>query len=256
MIINNLLFYLVLISFNLTFFSSLSIAKDFKVGLVYTESDWNHFQKGVDPLKNYTSMMQIHHVIIVPLHLGPNEIELDKTLNTLSGIIFPGGDDKIPFFYEDQRTATVEFDFNILKKAEALNIPIMGICRGLQLINVFHHGELYKNVSSELGKTVIHRKILNHKSLPTYHMINLLKEHKSIEVNSYHFQGIKTLGRDLSITAKSTDGLIEAYDSSSTQFIMAVQFHPEKEQNPGMNQFTDKFFDHLKSPIELPKGIN
>jgi len=77
-------------------------------------------------------------------------------------------------------------------------------------------------------------------------MVNLLKENKSIEVNSYHYQGIKTLGHDLVITAKSTDGLIEAYESSSKQFIMAVQFHPEKEQNPGMNQFSDKFFANLK----------
>jgi putative glutamine amidotransferase len=110
--------------------------------------------------------------------------------------------------------------------------PILGICRGLQVINVFKGGTLHLDNGED--KNVIHKK----ETIDKIHQVKVEKnsffhsivKENSGEVNSAHHQSIEKLGADLKAVAYSEDGIIEAIESSNLddEFILAVQWHPER----------------------------
>ena len=117
------------------------------------------------------------------------------------------------------------------------NKPILGICRGLQLINVLMGGTLYQDLNTEYSTYI------NHIMKPPYtnvcHKVTI-KEHTPLKqilhkeiigVNSYHHQGIKELGNSLITMAESEDGIIEAIACKDKRFIWGVQWHPEFNYN-------------------------
>lgn len=117
------------------------------------------------------------------------------------------------------------------REAMKLDIPILGICRGLQLINVLRGGTLHEDVTSEpIVHTVDAEKIAgNGIGLESsFHKVNT-SSGNTFEANSRHHQGIKTFGKNLEITSKSPDGLIESMIATDHN-IFAVQWHPEREE--------------------------
>lgn len=113
--------------------------------------------------------------------------------------------------------------------------PVFGICRGLQLLNVFFGGTLYQDIPSQLESKVL----VTHKQIPPYdqpsHWVSIesgtpladLFQVERISVNSYHHQGIRKLAPKLCCAAKAPDGLIEAVFLPEKRFCLAVQWHPE-----------------------------
>ena len=124
------------------------------------------------------------------------------------------------------------FQMKAIEEALRLGKPILGICRGLQILNVFFGGTLYQDIGKERQKSLRH----SHLDIPEgyAHSISITEgsflyeavKEKKMEVNSLHHQGIKTLGSGLAATAESPDGLVEAIENRENR-IMAVQWHPE-----------------------------
>lgn len=177
--------------------------------------------------------------LMLPLTLSSQDIK--QVLQHIDGIVMTGGHDVHPSLYhEDNITLCGELcqQRDILESALyplALekNIPILGICRGFQLINVLQGGHLYQDLPQQFPSFIehdmdspydrpIHQVTINHNS-PLYQLLH----QETIEVNSCHHQGIKTLGQDLKAMATSPDRLIEALYHTQHPFIWGVQWHPE-----------------------------
>jgi putative glutamine amidotransferase len=159
----------------------------------------------------------------------------------LDGILFSGGGDINPEVYGKESNPFIlsvddlrdSFEIDLLHLAIERQIPFLGICRGLQLVDVACGGSLYYDLSQEVPSACEHdwhpsRKYAAHKVILTagslLHQIGYPSE---IEVNSLHHQGIRKIGAGLIPIACATDGLIEAVEVSGHRFGLAVQWHPE-----------------------------
>ncbi len=176
---------------------------------------------------------------ILPNHSN-NEI-IKEQISHLDGLLLSGGVDLDPLLYgenclENLGSISPERDFfelAILSEYLKTGKPVLGICRGLQLINVHYGGTLYQDVSYiERDINIQHRqKYLP--ELPT-HDIKIDKNNllydilgEKARVNSFHHQMIRTLGKNLTVIATAPDGVIEAFQDKKHPFFYGVQWHPE-----------------------------
>lgn len=154
---------------------------------------------------------------------------IDQIAQIADLLILPGGYDMDPSLcalpYHDDYTKynkTVDMiDLLALKAFHKRNKPILGICRGMQVMNIYFKGTLYDNVNNHQDTT--HTLILSKKGI-LYPLRKKLKV-----VNSYHHQAIKDISPLLKVEAISSDGIIEAF--SFNDHIIGVQWHPEKMEN-------------------------
>lgn len=171
----------------------------------------------------------------------PDPILMEETLNQLDGLMMSGGEDIHPNYYGEEikeKCGVINekrdyYELLLLKKAIERNIPVIGVCRGLQMINVALGGTLYQDIPSEKPSDVKHAQYEN--SLVPAHDVTILPNTEVADifgagrlgVNSRHHQGIKKLAPGLKITAWSTDSIPEAIEAYPIKSIMAVQWHPE-----------------------------
>ncbi len=194
---------------------------------------------------------------IIPATTNPTLI--DQTLSLLDGLLMSGGEDINPTYYGEEpieqcgksNDARDEYELLLLKKAMDHNLPILGICRGLQLINVAMGGKLYQDLPTqhpsdikhavfETGSTPVHEIGIEAGSV-TANLLNATK----FAVNSKHHQGIKELAPELKITAWSLpDSVPEAIEAYPIRPIMGVQFHPELNAAEGDSACL-QIFEHL-----------
>ena len=178
---------------------------------------------------------------ILPLHMSEEEFkQIDQNTD---GYLFTGGQDVEPSLYGETKAAycgeTYEdrdcLERMIYQTALRENKPVLAICRGIQLINTLHGGTLYQDLDRQFGGTV---KLEHHMEAPynrTVHGVRIMKhsplhrvlKKEKLQVNSYHHQGIKELGKGLEVMAAADDGLIEGVYVPDKKFVWAVQWHPE-----------------------------
>ena len=151
-----------------------------------------------------------------------------------------GGVDISPDYYHEKNTGKSRSICPLLDKSEKLliehamkkDIPILGICRGMQALNVFCGGSLIQDIPSEIGAAEIHS---SENENAVFHNIQISKNSPlskimgfgSHRVNSYHHQAVKKLAKSLTAFAYSDDGLIEGVYMKDKKFVWAVQWHPE-----------------------------
>jgi len=171
------------------------------------------------------------------------EAALDNLLSRLDGVLFTGGGDIKTSYYQETdhpKTSGVEADRDRLELLLLENVvndakPFLGICRGLQLINVGLGGTLYADISDQIPGAAKHdfypdweRDYLAHsiELAPGSRLASILGE-GVVEVNSLHHQAVRDLAPDLVATAYSPDGIVEAVEMRNHPFGIAVQWHPE-----------------------------
>jgi putative glutamine amidotransferase len=199
-----------------------------------------------DRLRPYRDAVASWGAIVVSLALTDPATVSAKLLAGIDGLLVPGGDDIDPMLYgerphpnlEKVNRAFDEFELAALKSAADRGIPVLGICRGHQLMNVFRGGTLWQDIPSMAasGSRLAHRIRVDGQSAPCSHTVGIEPEtllgdllaSPTVGVNSYHHQAVKEPGRDLRVTATSPDGLVEALESTTGPFFVGVQFHPEK----------------------------
>ena len=170
------------------------------------------------------------------------------------GVLFAGGEDVNPSFYgEAKRHESVhtlsrrdEFEFALLDGALKQRLPILGICRGVQMINVRFGGTLYQDMNLEAAPQLEHRQSdLGKPRQEATHTVLVTDPESNLggivpsacRVNSLHHQAVKRLGRGLKVTARSEDGFVEAVEAADQYpFLMAVQWHPEEMVNKSAEQ--------------------
>lgn len=197
--------------------------------------------------------------IPVILPITDNLEIIKEQVKYFDGLILSGGGDPDPNLYgedclQDLGNITPErdtFELAILEEFLKTKKPILGICRGLQLMNVFYKGTLYQDIKY-INTNIQHRqKWLA--DLPT-HDINILEKDNILfeifgektRTNSFHHQMIKDLGNELTVIATANDGIIEAIQNKNHPFFYGVQWHPEmmaSKGNLGMKRIFDKFVE-------------
>ena len=182
-------------------------------------------------------------VLVPPLDPQENRAALERIFEALDGMLFPGGADVHPSHYGEPMAGSLRADepLDALELALAgwaveREVPTLGICRGQQVLNVALDGSLYQDLPTDgpTGPTDHPQStatIRNH----LVHTIDVEKGSRlagifgdtHFEVNSFHHQAIKALGRGLKAVAWSPDGVIEGVESTEHPWLLAVQFHPE-----------------------------
>ncbi len=166
---------------------------------------------------------------------------LEQTITRIDALFLSGGADIAPKLYNEEildqewpgEIPRAKFEIELLKLAIHQNKPVFGICRGLQLINVALGGTLYQDLGKQCnldnhrviqGKPTPHHNV----TLETGSWLHKVIGDTSIRVNSSHHQAVKTIAPGLKVTAKSEDGIIEGLESANLNFLVAVQWHPER----------------------------
>ncbi|MGL5151052.1 MAG: gamma-glutamyl-gamma-aminobutyrate hydrolase family protein [Clostridium sp.] len=176
--------------------------------------------------------------IILPLIKDMTIIR--EMIEICDGFILSGGDDLSPHLYNEEPTVYQgmidelrdKIDFLIIEEAIKKNKGVLGICRGMQAINVYFGGSLYQDITFNKSYSIEHVQ-KSDKSIAT-HGVNIVKETNlhnilgdKVLVNSFHHQCIKELGENIIITARSNDGIIEGIELKNSNNIYGVQWHPE-----------------------------
>ncbi len=120
-------------------------------------------------------------------------------------------------------------EFNLLKDAEKLNLPILGICRGAQLINIYFGGSLFKDIDEFYTEHVNVRSIfpVKHVTINAGSKLSHILSAEKIVVNALHHQAVNIPGKNIAIVGREPNGIVQAIESSAHDFLIGVQWHPE-----------------------------
>lgn len=189
----------------------------------------------------------ILHVGGEPLVVEPSA-DVERALDGIDGLMLTGGDDVAPSRYGEAADATVteaepgrdEFEIALVLAARKRNLPILAICRGIQVLNVACGGTLVQDIPSQITGALTHSlAVPQHESYALAHEVwvdkdsllaRLMRERlvdEALEVNSRHHQAVKQVAPGLVVTATAPDGVIEAIEDPAAPFCLGVQWHPE-----------------------------
>lgn len=201
--------------------------------------------------------------IAIPLQLG--EETLRDIFAHLDGLLIAGGVDVHPSeFGEPIETFCGEIDrdrdiveLNLLRWAMRAQMPVLGICRGIQMLNVAAGGSLYQDIDAQVPHAQPHEHVTGEPYNRRAHSIEVDPESRlaralgatRLEVNSLHHQSVKEVAPGFRIVARAPDGIVEGIEALNGQFAIGVQFHPEWliDDDARMVQMFKEFVDATKS---------
>ena len=171
----------------------------------------------------------------------------------LKGLLLTGGPDIDPNYYGEEAHETTDINPNrdklelpLCKQAIEGNLPVFGICRGIQIMNVAIGSSLYQDIPSQFTDHLTHKILVNKDD--SWHdiqiqpdsLLNQITGETTTEVNSRHHQSLKVIGEGFTVTAQSKDGIIEAIEDTSKKFMLGVQYHPERMfKEPGSSELQE-----------------
>jgi len=176
-------------------------------------------------------MTVLEHMGALPILLPEvaSEKDAEAMVSLCDGLLFTGGGDMHPSYYGEEKNtehgkmepSRDEFEVKLFKAADALNMPMLGICRGCQVLNIMLGGSIHQHM---VGHTdgVMH-KIAVYKNSPLYEVLGS----EVYTVNSYHHQAIKRPAPGTQVMARAADGIIEAFRDTKRPFLWGFQWHPE-----------------------------
>ncbi|MCG9126653.1 gamma-glutamyl-gamma-aminobutyrate hydrolase family protein [Candidatus Poribacteria bacterium] len=217
-----------------------------KIGIPIVDKDGSHnFKNYVNTLEEFSGEVVL---------LIRDEQSNDDHIDGIHGLLLPGGGDIDPKFYSekmDPRTKYVNIDrdkleIDLYHKAIAKDIPVFGICRGIQVMNVATGGSLHQHIdehSKRRDGTDSEHPI--NIELDKNNLIGEIIEMEKDGVNSAHHQSLNKLGKGFVVTALCPiDDTIEAIEDPSKRFVVGVQYHPERMITSG------EFKEHRRKLFE------
>lgn len=183
-----------------------------------------------------------------PVLLPPNlsSDRLQELIENLDGVVLSGGGDVEPALYGEAPHATVtgvdarrdRFEIEVVRRAVDRRMPLLAICRGMQILNVGLGGTLYQHVPQTFGDAVKHDQVAaGYDRCEVTHPVEVragtllgnLVGSGAVGVNSMHHQAVRALGMHLIPTARASDGVVEAVEAPALgSFVVGVQWHPEE----------------------------
>lgn len=176
----------------------------------------------------------------IPVLLPPGETQVERLIQHLDGVIFAGGGDIDPSRYRGQNHPAInrvdgerdEFELRLAQRLRECSMPVLGICRGSQVLLVASGGKLLEHVPDAVGNLIEHR---GRNGLDALHEVEILPgtrlaailQTNRFTIVSKHHQGFKEIPQEWHIAAKSPDGLVEALENKTHPWMIAVLWHPE-----------------------------
>lgn len=201
--------------------------------------------------------------LLVPCSLTTERLR--ALVDKLDGLVLTGGGDVHPRFYEDKPGEQLddidetrdEAEITLARFAIEASLPLLGICRGLQVLNVTLGGTLYQDISASIPNALLH----DHKGEPATHlahpvsieptsMLGELIDVHEIGVNSRHHQAIRQIAPGLQCSARSPDDLVEAAELPDMPFVLGVQWHPESLHQRPESQALFQAFIHACQDLQ------
>lgn len=187
----------------------------------------------------------------VPVLLTPGEMHHARILDFVDGLLFSGGGDINPAEYNGQAHPEIykvsaerdAFELGLARLALRTTIPILGICRGLEILMVVSGGTLVPHIPDEFGDTIIHRAEQSRSAahpvqvVPKTRLSALFNRATEVDIVSWHHQAVSKAPTGWQVAAQAPDGVIEALEHQHHPWAIAVQWHPElapsdrKQQN-------------------------
>ena len=180
--------------------------------------------------------------LILPLDL--EEEDLQQVVDTFDGFLFTGGPDIHPFYFGEETQENCgnvclrrdRMEMALLKLVMKTGKPVLGICRGIQLLNVALGGDIYQDIPSQFPQDfpIAHTQPAAY-AIPSHHvsiaegsrLFEISGGLQKLAVNSCHHQAVRRLAPGLSAGAFAPDGIIEEIEMTAYPFLMGVQWHPE-----------------------------
>ena len=191
----------------------------------------------------YMRALKAAGAIPVVMPLDASEEDLKQLSQDLDGFLFTGGPDVHPFLFGEETQAHCgnvspardQMEISMLPMIMELQKPILGICRGIQVLNIALGGNIWQDIPSQVTRDfpLAHSQPFSYDmpchtvALTDGSLLARISEGSSIEVNSMHHQAVKDLAPGLIASAYSTDYLIEALEMPDYPFFIGVQWHPE-----------------------------
>ncbi len=177
--------------------------------------------------------------LLVPMKQKKDDLE--RIVRIADGFMFAGGCDISPEYYGEKvlnssvecQPVRDELERDAYELILKTNKPVLGICRGIQAINVFHGGDLYQDLPSQYRSTIYHRQTRS--SLESTHRVDIMKDTllydilhtESIMTNTHHHQAVRAVGEGLKLCGVCEDGVAEALYAPGHPFLLLVEWHPE-----------------------------
>ncbi len=177
--------------------------------------------------------------ILIPV--AQNRKTLQAIVDRIAGLLLSGGPDVHPRQYGESPLpelgetdeALDEMELSVANMAFRKNLPLLAICRGIQVLNVLRGGTLYQDIPTQVPNQLGHLQQVD-KSIRTHRvrveegtLLHSIVGSREIWVNGKHHQAIKDLASDFVVCARAEDGIIEAIEHRSKPFVLGVQWHPE-----------------------------
>ena len=187
-----------------------------------------------------------------PRRLEIGRDDPDEVIRSVDAVLLPGGGDVEPSYYGEARHPTFdaaeagrdELEIALAQRARDVDMPVLAICRGLQLLNVARGGSLIQDIPDQVSGALVHARreppdLIAHdvrvdrRSRLASLLFQSDADPHSVAVNSRHHRAIKKVGEGLVVTATAADGVIEAVEDPALRFCLAVQWHPENFHRTG-----------------------
>jgi len=194
----------------------------------------------------------------IPVPILGIEGSIPEIVKQLDGFVFSGGDDIHPRFYKEKPIAgagltispddRTRFEIKLFKAVYKAKKPVLAICGGEQLVNVALGGDLFQDIALQISGPIKHHadkrgeKVFHYVEISESTLLSRILGALRIRVRSSHHQSVKNLGKGLHVSAVSHDRVIEALEPGSGNFLIAVQWHPEKILH---DRYTKKLFNAL-----------
>lgn len=215
--------------------------------------------------KDYMAAIIRAGMLPVVLPLTDCRATLDAALNAIDGLVLSGGGDIDPkLLGEEKRPETEdiapirdETEFYLVRRAVEMDMPILAICRGVQVLSVALGGRMYQDIGAQYSRDIEHTRM----DIPAGHahdvtvkggtLLHGIVGRDTLAVNSRHHQAVRAIPEGFTVCATAPDGLIEAVEKQGARFCLGVQWHPESMSAERPEQ--QALFDALKIACEERK---